>query len=609
MVFVSLLAESAGRKRFNPAPRIVADSTLVGSDPYRPVIFVFASGIYPLAHELAHFERLLDGLRFIGVFGLLFYAEENWRGRRAWNYYRHELEAKGEKLDFKSFIPPPVPDEQNFAMAPVVTTACDAKFDPNGQLENGKYIDGKSPLDMELMRTNYSIPTNVVVGSWENARLTDLKPWQEYYRATALTNIWRGNDGLTNIQITLLDTNKFPTSAQPQTPAANVLLALSRYDWVLQEIQKAARRPNSRFPVNYQVENPSDILLMHLARLKKCAQILQLRSLAELQQGQTIKALNDVKLMLRLVDSVRSEPTLISRLMRAALANMTLQPVWEGLSNQCWSDAELKDLIGELQKPDFVADWHFALHAERSVQLAQIDYYKTHRDRAAIMLLFSTAPKSVEVMGQMVDRLPNMPESLGEMFSSLAQCLPEGFASSLFYHLPPDGWYDQNKKTLAQICETQLFPMARPDKHLISQSCASNYVAWMEPNRRLENLRPQSVLAFMLLPYDSRVAQRFARNQSYIDMALLACALERYHNLDQEYPETLAMLAPSMLEKIPPDVVNGEPLHYRRTKDGRYQLYSIGWNGKDDGGVFAFNRSGQVDSKNGDWVWQYSAKP
>src|SRR6266436_5572247 len=50
----------------------------------------------------------------------LLYGEENWRGRRAWNKYRRELEARGEQLDLQAFIPKPVPDEQNFAATPFI---------------------------------------------------------------------------------------------------------------------------------------------------------------------------------------------------------------------------------------------------------------------------------------------------------------------------------------------------------------------------------------------------------------------------------------------------------------------------------------------------------
>jgi hypothetical protein len=575
---------------------------------------VFLTGLLYLYSLRTFFRWLFSwrilkrGLLALGLFAVLvvlFYTEENWRGRRAWNECRRELEAKGERLDFKAFIPPPVPDEQNFAMAPVLATAYNVKFYRKGQAEEGTYNYRPSPLDMELSRTNYATPTNMVVGSWAESRLTDLEPWQEYFRAAALTNIWSCDGRSTNIEITLLDTNEFPTSAMPQTPAADVLLALSRYEWPLQEIQKAAQRPAARFPVNYQAECPSGIVLMHLSKLKKCAQVLQLRAIAELQQGKTVQALADVKLILRLADSVHSEPILISHLVRAALAGIALQPVWEGLSNQCWSDAESKDLADELQKLDFVADWQFALHAERAAQLADIDYMRTHRDRTACWFLFATVPKSFEAIDQIGNLFPNLPDSLGNVCSSIVECLPEDFIAGRIQHLPPDGWYDQNKKVLAQTYETHLFPMANLDKHIISQSCATNCMAWLDQNRQTKNISPQNVLLHMLLPSIPHAAQRFAQIQSTMDMALLACALERYRNLHQEYPETLTTLSPSILKKIPPDVVNGEPLHYRRTKDGRYQLYSIGWNGKDDGGVAELSRYDPVDRKTGDWVWQY----
>ena len=43
---------------------------------------------------------------------------ENWRGKRAWEKCRRELEAKGEVLDWNAYIPAPVPDEQNIFKAP-----------------------------------------------------------------------------------------------------------------------------------------------------------------------------------------------------------------------------------------------------------------------------------------------------------------------------------------------------------------------------------------------------------------------------------------------------------------------------------------------------------
>lgn len=63
-------------------------------------------------------RRLLFCLACLATLAAIFYAEENWRGRRDWENYKREWEAKGEKFDWQVFVPPPVPDDQNFAMAP-----------------------------------------------------------------------------------------------------------------------------------------------------------------------------------------------------------------------------------------------------------------------------------------------------------------------------------------------------------------------------------------------------------------------------------------------------------------------------------------------------------
>src|SRR6266446_10073592 len=63
-------------------------------------------------------RRTLIVLAWTATIIALLYGEENWRGRRAWNKYRHELEARGEQLDLQAFIHKPVPDEQNFAATP-----------------------------------------------------------------------------------------------------------------------------------------------------------------------------------------------------------------------------------------------------------------------------------------------------------------------------------------------------------------------------------------------------------------------------------------------------------------------------------------------------------
>ena len=82
----------------------------------------------------------------------------------------------------------------------------------------------------------------------------------------------------------------------------------------------------------------------HLAKIKQTVQRLNLQACAELAAGQSDQALADVKLMLPLADSIKSEPFLISYLVRVACDQIAIQAVWEGLAEQRWSDAQLQEL-------------------------------------------------------------------------------------------------------------------------------------------------------------------------------------------------------------------------------------------------------------------------
>jgi hypothetical protein len=72
-----------------------------------------------------------------------------------------------------------------------------------------------------------------------------------------------------------------------------------------------------------------------------------------------------------------------------------------------------------------------------------------------------------------------------------------------------------------------------------------------------------------------------------------------FRDFYNEYPVTLASLVPQFLAQVPRDLIGGQPLHYRRSDDGKFLLYSVGWNEKDDGG-----KAGSED----DWVWDDHAR-
>ncbi len=99
----------------------------------------------------------------------------------------------------------------------------------------------------------------------------------------------------------------------------------------------------------------------------------------------------------------------------------------------------------------------------------------------------------------------------------------------------------------------------------------------------------------LLVPGLSSAADAEDRGAMQFDLDRLAFALAAYHADHGTYPAQLADLAPKYAADVPKDIFSAAELHYR-PEGGGYLLYSVGANGKDDGG------KGVADRKAGeDW--------
>src|SRR5258708_2933454 len=86
------------------------------------------SGLRGWLHGLSPGARVLVLCAALMLVIALGFAQENWRGRAAWESCRRGLEAKGVQIDWHQLVPPPVPEEQNFAMTPFLAPLFD--FNP-----------------------------------------------------------------------------------------------------------------------------------------------------------------------------------------------------------------------------------------------------------------------------------------------------------------------------------------------------------------------------------------------------------------------------------------------------------------------------------------------
>ena len=482
------------------------------------------------------------------------YLEENWRGARAWAACERELAAKGESLVWRSFIPPPVPDDQNLAMAPFFVRECRYRIDPKTHVYTfGPPADSPDELKKAAFAGFIKPPTLAPAG-WDLAKPTDLVGYQRAYRGKA----------------------DFPHAPGPQSPAADVCLALTRYAPALDELaQAAAERPLSRFPVLWEADNPFMTALPQYNVKQVCLQVLRLRASAELASGQTEAALHDLELSWRFCRDMRKDPVVISYLVQITCLHMVLIPVWEGMTDRRWSSDQLARLQGDLQRFDLLEDYVSTFRGERAFDLRGLDFEETHRDPGQLLAELQSSP--------------GIPKT--------------SFLVRLAYRAVPRGWFDFNKATLARYMQDYLIEAVDPKAHRMFREKGEAGVR----SREHMPFRYTNLLARLTLPIFDSMSRRAARLQTGLDEAATACALERFFLDHQAYPARLDELVPGYLDRVPTDVIDGTALRYRQTPDGRYQLYGIGWNGRDDGGTVAWDTPRHLQDTDGDWVWQYAA--
>jgi len=503
-------------------------------------------------------RRILFGVACAITLVALFYAEENWRGKRAWEAHKRQWEAKGEKFTLVQLAPPPVPDEQNFAMTPLLKAAMDCSGGNEGMV--GRDTNGVARLERLSAELSDGRRTNdsLVLGNLEKGTFADLAVCREFYR---------GN-------------KNYPQPATPGPVAADIVFALGKYDPEIKELREAAAtRPNSRFAIEYDHEPSWTILLPHLAKVKQICKLTQARAVARLELGQSREAFEELMPGLRLSDSIRDEPLLIDHLVRIATLNLNLQVLREGLLRHAWSDVQLAELEKYLASLNLLAEYKLAMRGERACNTSGLDWLRRQ--------------KYIHLVGE-----------------SFLDAFAEGRGpGSKYLNLMPSGWYYQNMLTISRMHQEFTLPSVDEKAHRVLPEFSGRLdEALMTMIQK--RYQPYKIFAAMLFPAVNGATRKSARMQTFVDAARVACALERYRLTEGKLPETLDTLVPRFIESVPTDVIDGKPLRYRLKPDAGYVLYSVGWNKTDDGGEIAWIEGKKmiVDITKGDWVWQMPGK-
>lgn len=334
----------------------------------------------------------------------------------------------------------------------------------------------------------------------------------------------------------------------------------------------ATRRARCRFPIRY--EWGPNARLPHLSTLGKVADLLTLRACVGLELAEVASAHDEVLAGLRFIQAMETEPFLISLLVRQRSCQRLLQAVWEGLQAGRWDEKQIAELEQVLEKIDFLGEVPRVQQAECALALWTIEELRSRRSAPA--------------------------DLFGEAFP---------FDWPRWPWWLPDGWVDQNKATLVRYYLDRVAPVIDPDQRTVRHAAAHQIeTSWsVRPprdgdKRTLRRMGPYNFVSMHLVyPFPIK---RLALGQTGVDLARVACRIERYRIRTGHLPEDLKELAPE--GPLPPDRITGQPLRYRKLSDTKYQLYATGWDGRDDGGVRPPSpqhpRTRQLEAP--DWIWR-----
>jgi hypothetical protein len=553
----------------------------------------------------------------------LFYAVEDWRGRRAWEKCRRELEAKGAVLDWNAFIPPSVPDDQNIFKAPKMAewfvraswtealsqgqarsrnaTAPFSMLPPQNN-DRGSLVVAEvdvvlSDRPMPPEKADAVLPFGEPSARSQAAKLLLEKigpcaegptacgliarPLDEIHavslvvKANAMPTTAELADflssGLSHFQAAPAGSNAFRISLRGPVYNAGDYLARSQAAVTdLDLLREAVKRPCARMDSDYQ--RPYERPIPNFVRMRTVAQILAQRAQCYLLLGQPEAAWHELALVRWMCHMLEAKPagdcpTLVETMIDVAITGLYTSIIQDGLRLRVWREPELVAMQQQLAQINFLPLFHRSFEAERAATCRTFE---------------STPPGELKKLF-----------AIGRSNQGLWDKLQD--PTYLLLTFAPRGWTYQNMCAGAPQEQTMLEALDLPTNQVLPgklEGIEKKLVAFHA--RR----SPYTFLAAIAIPNFVKATQTMARNQTLANEAYVACGLERYRLAHEQYPEALDALVPQFAAKLPHDIIGGEALKYERTADGGFKLYSIGWNAKDDGGV-----SGKTVTE-GDWVWQ-----
>jgi hypothetical protein len=345
--------------------------------------------------------------------------------------------------------------------------------------------------------------------------------------------------------------------------AADVLKAMERLEPTLDEIRRASARPKSHWPIKWSEGLNAPAPFSNV--LQQAVKAFELRAQALLALDRPDEALAEIRNIIRAAESLKEQPAFLLGFQRFGFFERALDVSDQGLRANKWTASHLKTLSDSFSTTNELASWKVSINGQRCL----INHYLNQgmsNDSDYFLLMVG------ELYG--FGRSP---------FDSLLRIAPRGWVRQ--GEVETNRRIDLNLERIDSVGELV-------DPHF-GEAPPKSY------SKHLTGILPADRLADVctITPYFShRPFELHVRVQQFVILA----ALFRYRETHGELPESLNQLVPSLFKVVPHDIMDGQPMRYRRLENGGCLLWSIGKNRVDDGGVKADPKHHRSNAP--DWV-------
>jgi hypothetical protein len=470
--------------------------------------------------------------------------------------YIVELKAQGEPMDLAAVIPPPVPPDQNSAE---IFLNADGMFDGSSHTESS--LETNSVYGMKMVA-----PGKAMI-RWQQPDIRDIDG----------TNSWE-----------------------------NVSAAIVQNVKAFAVLRQIIEKPTFAFPIKYERGVADlDFTNLHLIESRRSAQRLESAALCALHQNDPGSAVKNLRAILAFEKAMRDERLAISELVRIAIANIALAVNWEILQSPDLTDRQLAELQNDWTGLEFIRAEENALTMERAT--AEISLAKWRSSHSEFQNSLDLKKKARESMGLSDD---------DETILSKAKTTTKVFMWRNWWSYPDElrmlKGYQVLVDTARRVETNGCFTIA-----LKKQDSELNQLGISELDNEFDSLFSGKMDFHSMLSESintlAGLSRKVMRIEAARQMIVTAIALRRYQLKHGNYPADLNSLVPEFVFAVPIDPVDGNPLRYRQKADGTFLLYSVGENGKDDGGDPSLEKGVTSSSYNWqsphalDWVWPQPA--